>query len=99
MKTEIEIKLGPKEIAQHLFELDNEQVAEVFSHWKKLFEKEYEERKKAGETIWIFDLNHFFMHVAKRLDDDGIDFFRSAYSSILYRFCDDIHKKHLLKTD
>ena len=97
MKTEVEIKTTPKELAKLLFDLDNEEVAEVFSNWKKLFEDEVNERRKNNETIWIWDLNHFMMHVVKRLDDDGIDFFRSAYSSILYRFCDDITKKHLIK--
>ncbi len=99
MKRDIEIELNPnpKEVAEMLFNLDNKEVAEVFAHWKKLFDIEYDRRSKAKESIHIFDLNHFFLYVADELDNDGIDFFRSAYASIIYKYIDDIHKKHLLE--
>jgi len=97
MKKEVEIKASPRELAELLFDLDSKEVGEVFSEWSKLFEEEYQRRKAANETIWIFDLTHFFMYVAKDLDEDGVKFFRDAYTSILYQFCDDIHKKHLVE--
>lgn len=96
MEKSIEIKLNPKEIADQLFELDNEQVAEVFSHWKRNFDDEYERRRLANEPIWIFDLNHFMMHVVPRLDEDGKDFFRTAYSTMVYQLVNNATKKHLL---
>lgn len=97
MKREIEIQASPKEVAEMLFNLDNEQVASVFSEWKKLFDLEYERRKKEGETIWIFDLNHFMLYVIDKMDEDAKDFIRSSYASLVYRFCNDIHKKHILE--
>ena len=97
MEAKINITPTIDQLAEMLFELDNKQVAELFGKWRNLFEEEYQRRKDEGEVIWIFDLNHFMLYVADELDDDGIDFFRSAYASIVYKFCDKITKKHLLK--
>lgn len=80
---QIEIKATPENVAELLFELDNQEVAKVFGIWKKKFDEAYEERKAKGEVIWIFDLSHFFMYVVKELDEDGRDLIRSMYSSVL----------------
>jgi len=79
IKREVEIKASPEEIAELLFELDNKEVAKVFSIWKKLFEDEYKRKAEAKEPIWIFDLNHFMMWVIPEMDEDGLDFVRSSY--------------------
>jgi hypothetical protein len=99
MKRQIEITATPKEVAELLFNLDNEQVAQVFDEWKELFEQEYERKIAAKETVWIFGLNHFMMYVADKMSDDTIDFFRSTYATIVYKMVDNIHKKHLLTLD
>ena len=85
----IEVVATPKEIADMLFDLDNKEVAQVFVHWKILFDQEYKRRKEAKENIWIFDLNHFMLHVVKELDNDGKEFFRSAYAHLIYTDCVD----------
>lgn len=92
---QVNIEHSLDDIAELLFNLDNEQVAKVISLWKLKFDQEYQRRKEAKETIWIFDLNHFMMHVVDRLDNDGVDFFRTAYSSIVLKFIDDSNNKHL----
>ena len=97
MKKEIELTLSVEDLAEQLYNLDNEQVANLFSIWKRKFDEGYEERKAAGQPIWIFDLNHFMMYVVPKLDEDGLDFFRSAYSTMIYQMCDNVSKKHLLK--
>lgn len=86
----VTINATPKEVANLLFELNDIQVAEVFKEWKLLFDKNYEERKENGETIWIFDLQHFLLHVAKHLDKDGVEAVRSFYSSVIYHNIKDI---------
>ena len=96
MKREIEIKATPKEIAEMLFNLDNYEVAEMFSHWKKLFDDSFNECVKNKKTAWVFDLNHFMMHVIPELDEDGKDFFRSAYATMIYNLVDNVSKKHLI---
>lgn len=97
MEKTIKINLTELEVAEALFNLDNKQVAKVFSEWKRLFDEEYERKKSAKEPIWIFDLNHFMLHVIDELDEDGINFFRTTYASMLYKMVDDIHKKHLVE--
>lgn len=84
MKKEITVTLSTDEIAEALFDLDNKQVAEVISKWKELFDQEYKRRKAEGETIWIFDLNHFMMYVMKEADENVKEFFRNAYAHYLY---------------
>ena len=84
MNKEVNIILTIDDIAEALFNLDNKQVAEVISKWKKLFDQEYERRKTAGETIWIFDLNHFMLYVMSEADEDVKEFFRNAYAHHLY---------------
>jgi hypothetical protein len=84
MKQEIEIKLTTDQIAEALFDLDNHEVAEVISKWKQLFDKEYERRKSEGKPIWIFDLNHFMLHVMQEADEHVKEFFRNAYAHHLY---------------
>ena len=92
----VQLKAEPKEVAELLFELDNTQVAEVFAEWKLLFDKNYEEQKDKGKNIFIYDLNHFMLYVAEKLDDDGREMVRSMYSSVIYFMMKDINKKHLL---
>lgn len=92
IEKKVTIEASPKEVAGLLFELDNKQVADVFKEWKLLFDKNYEERKEKGETIWIFDLQHFMLYVAKELDNDGIELLRSFYSSIIYHKIKDVVK-------
>ena len=94
MKREIEIKASPKEVAELLFNLDNREVAEMFSEWNRLFNEEYERRKASKEPIYIFDLSHFMMHVIPEMDNDAIDVIRSMYTSVVFNFIDDIGKKH-----
>jgi hypothetical protein len=96
MKQEIEVKANVKEMAEMLFELDSKQVAEVFAEWKKLFDQEYERRKRDKETIWIYDLNHFMIYVIDEMDDDGKEFIRSAYAMLVYYLVDDISQKYKL---
>lgn len=96
MERTVEIKGTPKEVAELLFNLDNKEVAEVFAHWKNLFDEEYKRRKEAKETIWIFDLNHFLLYVVGEMDNDGKDIVRSMYSSLIYKEYDNLHKRHLL---
>ena len=96
MERKIKIKATPKEVAELLFELDNREVAEVFKQWHKLFEDAYKKRKEAGETIWIFDLNHFMLYVIDEMDEDAHDFIRCAYSQLVYRMVSNEAKKHKL---
>lgn len=84
MNKEVNITLTTDDIAEALFNLDNQQVAEVISKWKKLFDREYERRKAEGKTIWIFDLNHFMLYVMSEADEDVKEFFRNAYAHHLY---------------
>lgn len=92
----IEIKASPEEVAELLFELDNKEVAEVFSIWKRKFDEEYDRRKEAREPIWIFDLNHFILHVLTEMDDDGKEFFRTGYANMIYLMQQDTFNKHKL---
>jgi hypothetical protein len=88
----IEVSADPKEVAELLFDLDNKQVAEVFNHWKRLFDSEYESRKANNQPIWIFDLCHFMMHVIPELDSDGLDLIRSMYTSLIIKSVDEPFK-------
>lgn len=94
MKREIEIKASVKEVAELLFKLDNKEVAEVFTEWKRLFDECYESRKREGKPIHVFDLSHFMMYVIPEMDDEGIDVIRSMYSSLIYHFIDDVAQKY-----
>jgi len=94
---QVEIKLSTDQIAEALFSLDNKQVADVISKWVTLFDESYERAREAGEPVYIFDLNHFMLYVVKEMDEKGLDFIRSSYGTLVYTFCNDIHKKHLTK--
>lgn len=94
MKTEIEIKTSPKVLAELLFDLDSQEVGQVFKEWKLLFDENFIKNKDVKGN-WINDLNTFMYFVVKDLDEDGIEFFREAYATIIYRYCNDIYKKHL----
>jgi hypothetical protein len=96
MEKTVKIEHSTDDIAELLFNLDNQQVAEVISKWKLLFDQNYEDRKANKEPIWIFDLNHFMMHVIDEMDEDALDFIRSSYSSLVYKLIDKSEKKHLL---
>jgi len=96
MKTEVEIKVDPKQLAEMLFDLDSIEVGQVFKEWKLLFDKNFMDNKDQ-KGMWIHSLNAFMYHVVNDLDDDGIEFFREAYASVLYKYCNDINKSHLTK--
>ena len=95
MEKTIEIKANPKEVAQLLFDLDNEQVAQVFSEWKILFDKEIQRMRSEGKTVWTHDLNHFMLYVVDKMDDDAKDMIRNMYAQLVYRLVDDVVKTQL----
>ena len=80
----VTIENTPEEIAEILFNMDNIQIAELFSLWMKKFDEEYSRRKKENLPIHIFDFYHFFLYVVKHLDSDGKQFFKDAFSAIIY---------------
>jgi len=96
MQKTINIQLTNEEIVEALFNKDQSEIAEIFSLWKKRFDKNKEERTRTGKPIWIFDLNHFFMYVAEHLDEDGKDFFRTAFATIWYKEIDQITARHIM---
>ena len=80
----VEIETTPEEISEILFNMDNQQVAKVFDLWRKKFDEEYNRRKEVGEPIHIFDFYHFFLWVVKDLEPDGKQFFKDAFSAVMY---------------
>lgn len=97
MEKTVEIKATPEEVANLLFDLDNIQVAKVFSIWMELFEKEYQKNKAEGKTTWIFGLDHFMLYVIKEMDDEAKKLVTSMYAHLLYVTVGDIHKAHISK--
>jgi hypothetical protein len=93
----VQIEATPDNVAELLFNLDDRQVAEVFSLWHKKFEDEYERRKEAKEPIWIFDLPHFWMHVSKHLDDNGKTIIRDLYAMQFYTHCNEPYRRYLIQ--
>ena len=91
----VTIENTPEEVAEMLFNLNDQEVAAVFALWAKKFDEEYVRRKEAGKPIWIFDLPHFFLHVVKHLDEDGMRIVRDMYAMQLYHLAGMPYKKHL----
>lgn len=93
MERSVQINLTVEEMADQLFNLDNQQVAQVFKLWKQKFDENYEQRKANNEPIWIFDLFHFLLYVAKELDEETKQVFTSFYTALIYNNIDKMVEK------
>lgn len=96
MEKNVNIELTPKEVAEAMFCMDDEQVAEVFREWSNVFDENMREAIKENKHAWVHDLSGFMYYLIPKLCDKGQDVFRMAYAQLLYRKLDDNCHKWLL---
>ena len=63
MKTQVEIKLTPQQIAEQIWLLDTQEIAEVFTEWNKIIHKHSEECRKNNKLNFWHTLQDVFLHM------------------------------------